>query len=113
MGVDTCIGGDTSAWGVEVERTQRLGCRELNKLEAELSRDLLPGVVGPDLGVLLLDLAELPLGVDPTGTLVAGCGVVDVDWGECSSLLDPLDFLLDFLLETLFLFSMSDNLIGG
>ena len=38
---------------------------------------------------------------------------MDVDWGECSSLLDPLDFLLDFLLDTLFLFNMSDNLMGG
>lgn len=31
--------------------------------------------------------------------------------GEVSSLVAPVDFLLDFLLETLFLFSISDNLM--
>ena len=96
-----------------MERTHRLGWRELSKLEAELSLDLLLGVVRPDFGVLLLHLPELPLRVDVAGTLTAGWGVVDVDWGECLSLLEPLDFLLDFLLETLFLFSMSDRLISG
>jgi len=98
---------------VEVDRTHLLGCRELNKLEAELSLDLLPGVVGPDLGVLLLDLLELPLGVAVAGTPAAGWGVVEVDCGECSSLLDPLDFLLDFLLDTRLRFNISDSLIGG
>lgn len=96
-----------------MERTHLLGCRELSRLEAELSLDLLPGVVGPDFGVLLLDLLELPLGVDVVGALLADWGVEEDDWGECSSLLDPLDFLLDFLLDTLFLFSMSDSLMGG
>ena len=36
-------------------------------------------VVGPDLGVLVLDLLELPLGVDVVGALVASCGVVVED----------------------------------
>ena len=98
---------------MEVERTHLLGWRELNKLEAELNLDLLPGVVGPDLGVVLLDLPELPLGVDVAGTPAAGWGVVEVDWGECSSLLEPLDFLLDFLLDTLFRFNISESLMGG
>ena len=64
---------------MEVERTHLLGCRELNRLDAELSLDLLPGVVGPDLGVLLLDLLELPLGVDVVSALFTVWGVVEVD----------------------------------
>ena len=67
-GVDTCAGGDTSELDPP-DRPHLLGWRELNKLDAELSLDLLPGVLGPDFGIgVLADeedaLLELELGVE-------------------------------------------------
>lgn len=113
-GVDTCAGGDTSELDPP-DRPHLLGWRELNKLDAELSLDLLPGVLGPDFGIgVLADeedaLLELELGVEvDVGPEFTGVFEVPAD---VSSRVAPLDFLLDFLLETLFLFNMSDRRIG-
>ena len=90
--------------------THLLGCRELSRLEAELSRDLRPGVVLPDLfGVEdeeVCALLELGVEVDRGPALVPGVAAVP---GDTSSLAAPLDFRLDFLLDTRFLLSMSDS----
>ena len=92
--------------------TQRLGCRELRRLEAELSRDLRPGVLEDDFppGVEEEDWALLEPGVevDKGPALVPGLNDVPCD---VSSLDAPVDFLLDFLLDTLFLFNISDSLM--
>ena len=57
-------GGDTSAELDPPDRPHLLGFSELNRLEAELSLDLLPGVVGPDLEEDVFTLLLLELGVD-------------------------------------------------
>ena len=129
-GVDTCAGGDTSELDPP-DRPHLLGWRELNKLDAELSLDLLPGVLGPDFGIgVLADeedaLLELELGVEvdvgpeftgvfevPENVQSTKTIIKTVDLpADVSSRVAPLDFLLDFLLETLFLFNMSDRRIG-
>lgn len=93
--------------------THLLGWRLLSKLEAELSLDLRPGVVVPAFGVEDEDedWVLLELGVEVTIGPALVPGVLLEVPGEVSSLVAPVDFLLDFLLETLFLFSISDNLM--
>ena len=95
--------------------TQRLGWRELSRLEAELRRDLRPGVVEadfpPELAAEDEDWALLELGVEVDRGPALGPGVAAVP-EDCSSReAAPVDFLLDLRLETLFLLSMSDSLI--
>ena len=64
LGVEIWTGGDTSPAELDPpDRPHLLGWRELNKLEAELSLDLLPGVLGPDFEVVLT-LLVLELGVE-------------------------------------------------
>jgi len=111
--VDTWAGGETSALEVP-DLPHLLGWRELNRLEAELSLDLLPGVLGPDLEVGVSPeegeaLLELEHGVEVAPELP---GLAELP-AEISSLVATLDFLLDFLLETLLRLSMSDSRMGG
>ena len=95
--------------------TQRLGWRELRRLEAELRRDLRPGVVEADFPPELAEAAELWAlfglkgGREPQAALVPGVA----EYPDAASSLDeaPVDFLLDLRLETLFLLSMSDSLM--
>ena len=54
------------------------------------------------------DLLELGVDVETGPGLVPGVPEVP---GDNSSLVDPVDFLLDFLLETRFLLSMSESLM--
>ena len=48
MGVTTVVGGVDSTPGAGAVLTQRLGCNEERREDAEERRDLLPGVAGPD-----------------------------------------------------------------
>ena len=69
LGVASWTGGETSpAVFAAPERPHLLGWRELSKLEAELSLDLLPGVLlplpAPDLEAELFALLLLELGVE-------------------------------------------------
>lgn len=96
-------GGETSPAELEPpDRPHLLGWRELNRLEAELSLDRLPGVLGPDFDADVLTLLLLELGVE------VDAGVP----GDISSLVAPLDFRLDFLLETLLRLSISESRMG-
>lgn len=96
-------GGETSPAELEPpDRPHLLGWRELNRLDAELSLDRLPGVLGPDFDADVLTLLLLELGVE------VDAGVP----GDISSLVAPLDFRLDFLLETLLRLSISESRMG-
>ena len=58
-------GGETSPAELEPpDRPHLLGWRELNRLDAELSLDRLPGVLGPDFDADVLTLLLLELGVE-------------------------------------------------
>ena len=73
VGVATVEGGAVSTPGTGAVLTHRLGCKEESKEDAEESRDLRPGVAGPDfdpdgeveVGVLAEEGAEAAVGGAP------------------------------------------------
>ena len=117
MGVTTVVGGVVSTPGAGAVLTQRLGCNEERREDAEESRDLRPGVAGPDLE----PEGEVEVGVLAEEVAAAAGAAPDdgdelLDWAvlapSVASVL-VLVFLLLFLpLAPLFLFSMSESLIG-